>query len=269
VGYSDQSKNIFKRVRNQDNLFELFPVELEKSLAEKFYGGFSNNLLWPLLHYFPTFAVFDDSYFDAYVKANQVFADEVSKILRPGDLVWVHDYHFLLLPQMIRERNKRAQIGFFLHIPFPSFEVFRLLPHRWRNPIIKGMLGADLIGFHTLDYAYHFLDTVKKVLDIDHINRALVFNDRKIRTEAFPISIDYEKFKEAAQQPNVVAEIMKLREILRDQKLIFSVDRLDYTKGFINRLEGFELFLKEHPEWHGKVTFNMVVIPSRDMIPQY
>lgn len=269
IGFSQQSRRDFRKAQDGNELFELHPVPLDEQVNKKFYGGFSNNLLWPLLHYFPSFAVFDDSYFEEYVKANRIFCDAVMKMLRPGDLVWVHDYHFLLLPQMIRERDKHATIGFFLHIPFPSFEIFRLLPHRWRDPILRGMLGADLLGFHTLDYAYHFLKTVKKVLGGEHQNRILLHDNRKTKTDAFPISIDYEKFREATLLPEVEKEIQKLRGLLKGQKLIFSVDRLDYTKGMVDRLLGYELFLKEHPEWRGRVVFNMVVVPSRNEIPQY
>lgn len=269
IGHSQETRGDFRRAQNGNDLLELHPVPLDEEMNKKFYGGFSNNLLWPLLHYFPSFAVFDDSYFEEYVKANRIFCDAVMKMIRPGDLVWIHDYHFLLLPQMIRERNKQASIGFFLHIPFPSFEVFRLLPHRWSDPIIRGMLGADLLGFHTLDYAYHFLKTVKKVLGAEHHNRILMYDNRKIKTDAFPISIDYDKFRQATLQPEVEKEIQKLRELLKGVKLIFSVDRLDYTKGLVDRLLGFELFLKEHPEWRERVVFNMVVVPSRSEIPQY
>ncbi|HYV93241.1 MAG TPA: bifunctional alpha,alpha-trehalose-phosphate synthase (UDP-forming)/trehalose-phosphatase [Chitinophagales bacterium] len=269
VGFSEHTKKDFRKAQNGAASLELHPVFLEEEMNTKFYGGFSNDLLWPLLHYFPSFAVFDDSYYEEFVKANQIFCDEIVKMLRPGDLVWVHDYHFLLLPQMVRERARNVSIGFFLHIPFPSFEIFRLLPHRWREPIMRGILGADLVGFQTLDYAYHFLKTVRKVLGIDHLNRILLYDDRKIKAGAFPISIDYEKFREATLRPEAGVEIQKLKELLGGQKLIFSVDRLDYTKGIVHRLQGYELFLKEHPEWRERVVFNMVIVPSRDEIPKY
>ncbi len=266
VGISDDAK---KDLNPEQGLFELEPVKLEEEVHKKFYEGFSNDLLWPLLHYFTTFAVFDDSYYEQYEKANREVFEAVARLIRPGDVIWVHDYHFLLLPHMIRERFKDVSIGFFLHIPFPSFEIFRLLPHRWREPIVQGLLGADLIGFHTLDYAYHFLTTVRKLFDIEHVNRILFYENRQIKVEAFPISIDYRKFREATLEPAVKEEIEKLKSFLGSFKLIFSIDRLDYTKGIINRLQGYEYFLQTHPEWHGKVRYQMVVIPSRDTIPQY
>jgi len=269
IGFSEHTKKEFHKAKNLPDIFDIIPVHLDAETNKSFYDGFANNLLWPLFHYFPTFAQFDDVTFEQYQKANALFCDAVSDLVHEDDVVWVHDYHFFLLPQMLRARRKDLSIGFFLHIPFPSFEIFRLLPNRWRKPLINGILGADLIGFHTLDYVYYFLNTIKNILGIEHYNRMFVHDQRKIKVEAFPISIDYEKFKHATTSPGVLNEVAKLRHILGDQQLIFSVDRLDYTKGLIHRLEAFELFLKEHPEWQGRVMFNMVVVPSRDTILQY
>ena len=135
---------------------------ISQKLNDLFYGGFCNDLIWPLFHYFPSFSVFNNEYYTAYEEANARFCEEILKIVKPGDFIWVHDYQLMLLPEMIRAKVPDATIGFFLHIPFPSFEIFRLLPRIWREAIINGMLGADLIGFHTHDYAQHFIKSVKR-----------------------------------------------------------------------------------------------------------
>jgi trehalose 6-phosphate synthase/phosphatase len=198
-----------------------------------------------------------------------LFCEEIVKQIRPGDFIWVHDYQLLFLPEMIRERIPDATIGFFLHIPFPSFEIFRLLPRPWREAIIKGMLGADLIGFHTHDYTQHFIKSVKRTTGFE-CRQNIIFTPNKIvKADAFPIGIDYNKFHNAGADKLVLNEKNKIRKSLPEQKLIFSVDRLDYSKGLISRLRGYETFLEKNPEWRSKVVFNMVVVPSRDNIEKY
>jgi trehalose 6-phosphate synthase/phosphatase len=174
----------------------------------------------------------------------------------------------MLLPAMVRERFPDANIGFFLHIPFPSIEIFKLLPRKWREAVLKGIIGADLIGFHTNDYTQHFLKSVKRVLGYDCSQNMVHTEDRVARADAFPIGIDYDKFHNQ-DIPEINLEKAKLEEQLRHNKLVFSVDRLDYTKGILNRLRGFEYFLDNYPQWIEKVVFNMVVIPSRENIPRY
>ena len=250
--------------------FRLVPVAIETSLDQQFYGGFSNDLLWPLFHYFPSLAVFDERYFDGYVAANRLFADKIKSLTQPGDFIWVHDYHLFLLPSMLREELPSATIGFFLHIPFPTFELFRMLPRPWGEAILRGILGADLIGFHINDYCQYFLRSVSRLLASEITMNTVAVDDRIVRVDAYPIGIDYEKFSRAvARAPEVEAEKTKILSYLKDQKLIFSVDRLDYSKGLLHRLAGFEYFLDTHPEWIGKVIFNMVIVPSRDTIARY
>jgi len=170
---------------------------------------------------------------------------------------------------MIRNRLPDASIGFFLHIPFPSFEIFRLMPRHYREGIIKGLLGSDLIGFHTHDYTQHFLKSVKRTTGFEVRENVIYTNVRLIKADAFPIGIDYEKFHSASLNPKVIREKEKIRKYLSNQKLIFSVDRLDYSKGLSLRLKGFEAFLEKYPEWHSNVVFNMVVVPSRVNIEKY
>ena len=249
--------------------FELFPVEIPRRLNEKYYGGFCNDTIWPLFHYFPSRTVYDNTYFDAYLTANNLFFRKVRDLIQPGDLVWIHDYQLFLLPGLLREAFPQADIGFFLHIPFPSFEMFRLLPRKWREIILKGMTGADVIGFHTSDYTQHFIKSVKRILGYKVDKNFISVADRLCKADSFPIGIDFDKFHDASFSQGTELYKKKIRSFLSDNKLIFSVDRLDYSKGLLNRLRAFERFLEKYPEWHFKVVFNMVVIPSRDNIEEY
>src|SRR5690606_34518588 len=181
----------------------------------------------------------------------------------------VHDYQLFLLPQMIREKIPNATIGFFLHIPFPSFEIFRLLHGPWKEKIIKGLLGADLIGFHTSEYVQHFLKAVRMVIGLDHHYRVIGYEGRLIKAELFPLGIDYDLFYNTATLPEVVDNKNTVVSNFKNKKIIFSVDRLDYTKGVTHRLDGFEQFLADHPAWREKVVFILVVVPSRQIISKY
>ncbi|MGC9150894.1 MAG: bifunctional alpha,alpha-trehalose-phosphate synthase (UDP-forming)/trehalose-phosphatase [Microbacter sp.] len=253
----------------QHERFDIIPVEIPHRTNELYYGGFCNDLLWPLFHYFPSYAVFETDYFEAYKEANEQFCAVLEKTIQPGDFIWIHDYQLLLLPEMIHQRFPDATIGFFLHIPFPSFELFRLLPRHWRESLIKGMLGADMIGFHTNDYVEHFIKSVKRTTHYECRQNQIYTHRKMVKADAFPIGIDYNKFHTACVAPSVLAEKNKLEVELNEQRLIFSVDRLDYSKGLLARLHGYETFLEDYPEWHKKVTFNFVVVPSRDSIRKY
>jgi trehalose 6-phosphate synthase/phosphatase len=198
-----------------------------------------------------------------------LFADALNAVLEPDDIVWVHDYHLMLLPRLLKARQPQQTVGFFLHIPFPSFEVFRLFPAEWRRDILEGLLGADLIGFHTYEYTHHFLQSVLRILGYDHRMSQIVASDHVARVETFPMGIDVEKFSAAPDNEDTQREIGELKASLNGIKLILSVDRLDYSKGIANRLEGFEQFLEENPEHHGKVALLMVVVPSRIGVVQY
>ena len=254
---------------NMNSEFTLFPVEIPRKINEKYYGGFCNDTIWPLFHYFPSRTVYDNSYFDAYSAANNLFFQRLKNIIQPGDFIWIHDYQLFLLPEMIRRVFPKVDIGFFLHIPFPSFEIFRLLPRKWRESILTGMTGADVVGFHTNDYTQHFIKSVKRTLGFKVDQNFISLNNRLCKADAFPIGIDYNKFHDASSSPGVKREKEKLRKYLGDKKLIFSVDRLDYSKGILNRLKAFEWFLRKFPEWHFRVVFNMVIVPSRDNIEEY
>ncbi|HEY5748261.1 MAG TPA: bifunctional alpha,alpha-trehalose-phosphate synthase (UDP-forming)/trehalose-phosphatase [Chryseolinea sp.] len=256
-----------KKRRPQD--FEVEPLFLDTKLYNRYYNGFCNATLWPLFHYFPSFVEFDDDTFRAYEEVNQRFADKLIAFLKPGDVLWIHDYQLMLLPCMIRKMLPDATIGFFLHIPFPNFEIFRLMHRSWKEKIIHGLLGADLLGFHTQEYVQHFLKTVRMVAGLDHYYRAIYVDDRIVKADLFPLGIDYEKFHNASEQLPVRQQKEVVLKNFGERKIIFSVDRLDYTKGVTHRLAGFERFLEQHPSWREKVVFIMVVVPSRQIISKY
>lgn len=241
------------------------PVHLSSKDITEFYSGFSNNTIWPLFHYFTEYTVFESDYWDAYKKVNQMFCDELVEHVDENDTLWIHDYQLLLLPQMIREKIPKVPIGFFLHIPYPSFELIRYLP--WREELLAGMLGADLIGFHEYDYVRHFLSSVRRICGYEHSLSTLAVGDRKIRVDAFPMGIDYDKYADSVKLPEVEKNIQRFKS--NDKKIIISVDRLDYTKGILNRLEAYDWFLTRYPEYRGKVSLVTIAVPSRTSVEQY
>lgn len=251
-------------------------VSLTLDEIEKFYYGFSNRTIWPLFHYFMEYTEFQPEHWEAYKQVNEKYAEVVLSHLEDDDVVWVHDYQLLLLPEYIRKRNSKVTIGFFNHIPFPSSEVFRTLP--WREEVLKGMLGADLIGFHTYDYERHFLRSVNRILRYDiNFNRVNI-GSRIVRSDSFPMGIDYKKFQTAAnehfsQPRSENSDIQKKLDyhkyVTRNTKLILSIDRLDYTKGIANRIRAFGYFLEKYPEYQEKVRLIMLAVPSRTNVPQY
>ena len=256
-------------VREALSRFQSYPVFLTEEQMEQFYLGFCNATIWPLFHYFPSYTVYQQPFWDQYKQINQLFADAIESILRPDDVVWVHDYHLMLLPRLLKANRPHLSVGFFLHIPFPSFEVFRMLPGEWRRDILEGLLGADLVGFHTYEYTRHFLQSVLRILGYEYQMSQVLALDHVVRVDTFPMGIDVEKFAGAAKNEDTEKEIRELKHTLRAVKSILSVDRLDYSKGISNRLEGYELFLENNPEYHGKVALLMVVVPSRIGVVQY
>lgn len=249
--------------------FSAYPVYVDESAMENFYHGFCNKTIWPLFHYFSSFTEFQEDYWEEYKAVNRTFADAVVEIARPGDTIWVHDYQLMLLPRLIRERIPDASIGFFLHIPFPGYEIFRLLPREWAVDILEGMLGADLVGFHTHEYTQYFARTVLRELGYEQSLGEMLVGDRLVKTDTFPMGIDYNHYHDAVATPEVQREKRAVTTSLRGAKMVLSLDRLDYTKGIINRLEGFERFLDKYPEWHEKVTLVLAIVPSRVAVERY
>ncbi len=249
--------------------FHSHPVFLTEHEMEQFYHGFCNKAIWPLFHYFPSYVSYSKEQWSMYRHVNERFADAVAEVASPNDLIWVHDYHLMLLPGDIQSRMPGARIGFFLHIPFPSFEIFRLLPAEWREGILDGMLGADLIGFHSHEYTRHFLQSVLRLLGLEHRLGFITKAGRTVRADTFPMGIDFQKFSAAMQDQEVKMERVELYRSVAGLKVILSVDRLDYSKGISNRLEGYQLLLEQFPEFRGKVVLIMVVVPSRIGVDQY
>jgi trehalose 6-phosphate synthase/phosphatase len=251
------------------------PVHLDNEQVENFYLGLSNKSIWPLFHYFKQNVVFDENQWNAYVQVNEQFAQAIIEEIKPGDTLWVHDYQLMLVPKLIRQKVPDVTIGFFLHIPFPSFEIFRIFPKR--REILSGLIGADLIGFHTYDYERHFLSSVKRILHLE-VNFNTINNEgREVVVNTFPMGIDFEKFQAVSKTHSEIdksqyGEIRKQLSSHREHtngKLILSIDRLDYTKGILNRIEAFEIFLQRFPEFHEKIRLVMVIVPSRSEVSHY
>ncbi|KAJ8110757.1 hypothetical protein OPT61_g6484 [Boeremia exigua] len=251
--------------------YNAVPIMLDDELADRHYNGFSNAIMWPLFHYHPGEITFDESAWEGYTEANRLFAKAVAKDVQDNDMVWVHDYHLMLMPAMLREElgntKKNVKIGFFLHTPFPSSEIYRILPVR--NEILLGVLHCDLIGFHTYDYARHFLSSCSRILGLATTPNGVEFQGKVVTVGAFPIGIDPEKFDEGLQKPKVQERIAALEKKFQGVKLIVGVDRLDYIKGVPQKLHALEVFLTEHPEWIGKVVLVQVAVPSRQDVEEY
>ena len=247
---------------------KLLPVFLTQEEISQYYEGFSNEILWPIFHYYAsTYTNYQQSNWDFYQSVNDKFCQAVLSIAKPGDTIWIHDYQLLLLPEMIRVKQPDITIGFFLHIPFPSYEMFRLIP--WRTELLEGMLGADLVGFHTYDDVQHFLSAVVRFLPYNSSTNVITVKDRPVVAEAFPMGIDDQKYASLPDQEEVKEQINHLKDTFNDYQVILSVDRLDYSKGILQRLKAFEELLELYPEYIEKIILYMIVVPSRDTVPQY
>ncbi|KAL4062134.1 alpha,alpha-trehalose-phosphate synthase t [Scleroderma citrinum] len=273
-------------------------VYLEDDIADRHYNGFSNSILWPLFHYHPGEMNFDEENWTGYRQANMRFAEAVRSQVTPGTMVWVQDYHLMLLPMMLRglvdgsaggEWQKRelskitegieesfvtdkekvpgVKIGFFLHTPFPSSEIYRILPVR--REILLGILFCDLIGFHTYDYARHFLSSCTRILGLPTMPNGVEFEGRLAHVGTFPIGIEPSSFIENLKKESVKSRLTQLEQRFAGVKLIVGVDRLDYIKGVPQKLHALELFLTQHPEWIGKVVLVQLAVPSRQDVEEY
>ncbi len=249
--------------------FNAIPVFLSQENIDNFYHGFCNRTIWPLFHYFQVYTKYDEEYWKHYVRVNEIFCQTLLEKLGPDDVLWIHDFHLMLLPGMVRKKKPSATIGFSLHIPFPNFEIYRLLPRKWRKEILEGLLGCDLIGFHTNDYKQDFLRCIIRILGHESNMGEIVIGDRIVKTDSFPMGIDYRKYHNGAISPKTQQESSKIRERLWGAKIILSIDRLDYTKGIANRLEAFQTFLESYPRWIGKVVLILIVVPSRVEVEHY
>jgi trehalose 6-phosphate synthase/phosphatase len=272
IGWPGETSTFDKTTRAEldDKLAaaRMVPVHLTTKQVEHFYEGFCNGVLWPLFHYLLDKVRLDAwRDWEAYREANERFADIVAKQYQPGDRIWIHDYHLMLLPAMLRQRLPHASIAFFLHIPFPASGVFRILP--WRREILFGLLGADLVGFHTHAYQRHFLSSVLRLLGVESRLDAIPYEGRIVRIGAFPISIDTAHFMKASTKPEVKKATQKIRSENAGCKLLLGIDRLDYTKGLRRRVLAVERLLERSPELAGKFKFIQVAAPSRTGVEAY
>ncbi len=243
-------------------------VEIPPKVSRSFYEGYANDTLWPLLHGFPTRVVFAPESWIAYRDANERFADTVISKMRDGDLVWVHDYQLMLVPQLVRERSPEARIGFFLHIPFPSSEAFHILPER--EEVLLGLLGADSIAFQTHGHLHNFRRSLLQVLGLESSMDRVQVEGRIVHLAALPIGIQTDEWEALIGEDRKVARRRaELNERHRGRKLIISVDRLDYTKGIPERLRTFRRLLRSAPAWRGKATLVQIAVPSRERVPAY
>ena len=255
---------IFNELKDEYNCI---PVELSSDDINDYYLGFCNKTIWPLFHYFQNTTVFDPQLWNSYKKVNSKFFEEIKKIIKNNDTIWIHDYQLFLLPELLRNHDNSLTIGFFLHIPFPSYELFRQLP--WREEILWGLTGSDLIGFHTFDYARHFISSIRRVLSLDAKGQSFYHKDRTILVDVFPMGIDYKKFNTAINEKNIINSNNEYAMKTRGNQVVLSVDRLDYTKGIPERIKAVDLFFTENSDYIEKVSFIMIVAPSRSDVDTY
>ncbi len=269
---SEERESIYQKLNEQN----CYPLEFTDNEVINHHYGFCNATLWPLFHYFTQHSEFNPDFWEHYKQVNQKFAELILKIAQKGDTIWVHDYHLLLLPMILRAANQDLTIGFFLHIPFPSYEILRALP--WRKEIVEGMLGSDLIGFHTFDYERHFMSSVRRLLGYDNVLNTVKLDERVVKVDNFPMGVDFsyyqEKFKQfradsEASSTGLSHDFIK-RAVNNDHaKLMLSFDRLDYAKGIPQRLEAYEKFLESNPQYHAEICLALFVMPSREVLAEY
>lgn len=267
-GYIPENEKEKQIITDKLAEMNLVPVFLSHEQLEGYYEGFSNEILWPIFHYRLSYAVFDQEYWMYYKQVNQLFHDTaVSLGLTLRDEIWIHDYQLMLLPKMIRKQHEMLSIGYFQHIPFPSDEILRSIP--WRDELLMGLLGADLVAFHTFNDAQHFLNACSNILGLAYANNSIHLRDRNIYAEVFPMGIDFQKFDKLAQNSEVLDKAECLKQNFDNRKIILSVDRLDYSKGILERLKAYENLLRLYPELRDKIVLYMLVVPSRDTVDQY
>ncbi len=249
--------------------FKAYPTFISENDMDMFYLGFCNKTIWPLFHYFSSHVTYEEEYWQVYKKVNETFCEAICEIARPDDIVWIQDYHLMLLPALLRKRLPDQSIGFFLHIPFPSYEIFRSLPRRWRIEILEGVLGSDLIGFHTHDDTNYFLRCVLRILGLEHDMGNIYLENRTVKVDTYPMGIDFKRFNDAASNKAILEEMRDIGTPLSGLKVVLSIDRLDYTKGILNRLIAYRSFLERNPAWLGKLVLLLNVVPSRVGIDSY
>ncbi|MFP2928540.1 bifunctional alpha,alpha-trehalose-phosphate synthase (UDP-forming)/trehalose-phosphatase [Pyxidicoccus sp. 3LG] len=258
-----------QRAKVESQLADLrcVPLYLSASEVSRYYEGYANRVLWPLCHYMLDRIPRQDRDWEVYRKVNERFADLVVRHYQPGDTIWVHDYQLMLVPGLLRQRLPGARIGYFHHIPFPSSEIFSTLPRR--HELLKGLLGADLIGFHTVSYVRHFSGSLLRQLGLDTEVDRVIHEGREVRVGAFPMGIDAEAFESLAKDPAVQEDAATLHRKAEGQRILLGIDRLDYTKGIPRRLLAVQRVLEREPSWRGRLRFIQVAVPSRTQVEAY
>ncbi len=234
---------------------------------EEYYNGFANRVLWPVLHYRFDLAEFSRRDLSGYMRVNEHFASELDKLLRPDDLIWVHDYHLMPLARVLRARGHRNRIGYFLHIPCPPPEVLTALPGHER--LIPTLTDYDLVGFQTGDDAFNFTRYLTRECGLHSRDFSFPVGDREVRVDAFPVGIETEQFAKTARRAIRSSFVQNVIGSLNGRAMIIGVDRLDYSKGLNLRLDAFDQFLRNHPDWRGKVTYLQITPKSRSEIREY
>jgi trehalose 6-phosphate synthase len=269
VGWNGGDEDIPHRVEGID--FGLYPIHLTNAQMQGYYHGFANRTIWPLFHDLVEQPVFDRAWWEAYEEVNVAFADQLEQIDQSGaPLLWVHDYHLMLLPGLLRERGAKGPISYFLHIPWPPAELFARLP--WREQILDGLLGADLVSFHTEPYRDNFIAAVERLHPerLDTTGDRIVMPDgHVVHTAGHPISVDATQFAELARSDEVQADAEELREQFSGRKIILGVDRLDYTKGIHERFRAIETLLERRPDLRRELAFVQIAVPSRSGVREY
>jgi trehalose 6-phosphate synthase len=266
-------KPLAKATRNAG--YKIVPVALSEIERDEFYYGYSNQVIWPLFHDLQNFCNFEPAYWQAYKEVNKRYADAIARCAQPDDFIWVHDYHLMYVAQALREQSvsqKLSGLTFFLHIPFPPYDIFSKLPQQQR--LLRALLQFDLLGFQTRRDVRNFIQCVRRViLDAKIVPRRelqlIRFEKREIRVGHFPIGIDFDLFENGAASDAVAQRSKQLRATFPDCQLILGSDRLDYSKGIPERLRAFRAALEFHPELHGRVVLIQIVVPSRVQIPRY
>ena len=243
------------------------PVFLTRAEIDGFYEGYANGTLWPVVHYMIERAKFNAEWWAAYQQVNQRFATAIAEVVQPDDLVWIHDYHLLLLPSMLRAIVPEQRIGFFLHTPFPSSDVFRTLPEK--ADVLRGLLGADIIGFHTANYVRHFRSALLRVLGLAAEMETLHYNERTVHLRAYPIGHNHVGFRQELERSDFVELLRTQREQATGTRIVLSVERLDYTKGLPEKLGAIRRFLETNPDLATEVSFVLIAVPSRQGVAEY
>jgi trehalose 6-phosphate synthase/phosphatase len=256
----------------RDAGYKVVPVALSETERDEFYYGYSNEVIWPLFHDLQNFCNFEPGYWETYKAVNERYADVIADCSQADDFIWVHDYHLMYVAQALRERGVRAALSFFLHIPFPPYDIFAKLPQRHR--LLRALLQFDFLGFQTRRDLRNFLGCVRRVMSDTQVvpQRELQFvrfEKREIRLGHFPIGIDFDSFENGAMTEAVAHRSQQLRANFPDCQLILGVDRLDYSKGIPERLRAFRNALERHAELRGRMMLIQVVVPSRVEIPRY